>query len=94
VRVKGGTGGQLSAEGGMGRDHQVFFFYSSSCLDCVFFSLARFHRTAIFAPSSIAASLLHVSGAVRFSSPSFSVLAENLSIFFWGFFLVRLVRVV
>jgi hypothetical protein len=49
-------------------------------------SLARFHRTAIFAPSSIAASLLHVSGTVRFSSPSFFVLTENLLIFFWGFF--------
>ncbi len=62
-----------------------FFFCFLSGLRLLL-SLARFHRTAIFAPPSIAASLLHVSGTVKFSSPSFCVLEENLLIFFLGFF--------
>ncbi len=91
MRVKGGTGGQLSAEGGRGiEDHQVLFFLFLSGFRLL---LSRaLPSLCDLAASSIAASLLRVSGTVRLSSPLFSVLEENLSIFFgvffWGFSLV------
>jgi hypothetical protein len=84
VRVKGGTGGQLSAEGGEGkRPSGLLFFRFLSGFRLLLSCALPSHCD--LAPSSIAASLLHVSGTVRLSSP-FVICNRGKFIDFFGLF--------